>query len=193
MIEERGEKVVSDDAKAKAAGFLGSLKDALLAAGRDEMPSSPARMAAQSIPITPIAPAAERATEADVKAQAPQQSPSAEEAARLARAAPAPRPPEKISAPGAALERDAIPTTRVVFSLKIRLSAFLSSSVGLGLAHSVRFLKETTPSDARRAIASLWISAMTPSHRRRKPTFATIPTIGRSCSSQTLLRRTSFP
>ena len=114
MIEERGEKVVSDDAKAKAAGFLGSLKDALLAAGRDEMPSSPARMAAQSIPITPIAPAAERATEADVKAQAPQQSPSAEEAARLARAAPAPRPPEKISAPGAALERDAIPTTRVV-------------------------------------------------------------------------------
>lgn len=115
MIEERGEKVVSDDAKAKAAGFLGSLKDALLAAGRDEMPSSPARMAAQVIPITAIAPAAERAPEADVKAQ-PAQSPSAEEAARLARAAPSPRAPEKISAPAspAAIERDAIPTTRVV-------------------------------------------------------------------------------
>lgn len=115
MIDERGEKAASDDVKAaKAAGFLGSLKDALLAAGRDEMPSSPARMAAQSIPITPIAPAGERAAEPDVKAQAPQQSPSAEEAARLARAAPAPRAPEKISAPGTAVERDAIPTTRVV-------------------------------------------------------------------------------
>lgn len=119
MIEERGEKVVGDDAKAKAAGFLGSLKDALLAAGRDEMPSSPARMAAQAIaaqaiPITPIAPAADRAAEADVKVQA-SPSPSAEEAARLARAAPAQRAPERIAAPAAAvIERDAIPTTRVV-------------------------------------------------------------------------------
>ena len=46
MIEERGEKASGDDGKlAKAGGFLGSLKDALLAAGRDEMPSSPARFA----------------------------------------------------------------------------------------------------------------------------------------------------
>lgn len=115
MNEERGEKVAADDAKAKAGGFLGSLKDALLAAGRDEMPSSPARMAAQAIPITPIAPAAARVSEPEINAQ-PAQSPSAEEAARLARAAPAPRPPEKISAPVVppAIERDAIPTTRVV-------------------------------------------------------------------------------
>lgn len=115
MIEERGDKISADDAKAgKAAGFLGSLKDALLAAGRDEMPSSPARMAAQAIPITPIAPAAERPAASAALAEQPaaQQSPSAEEAARLARAAPAARTPEKIAAP--AVERDSIPTTRVV-------------------------------------------------------------------------------
>lgn len=112
MIEERGEKTVADDAKAgKAAGFLGSLKDALLAAGRDEMPSSPARMAAQVIPITPIAPAADRPAQPAAAAQ-PAQSPSAEEAARLARAAPAAHRPEKITAPS--VERDAVPTTRVV-------------------------------------------------------------------------------
>lgn len=113
MIEERGEKVAADDAKAgKAGGFLGSLKDALLAAGRDEMPSSPARMAAPAIPITPVAPIAERAIEPDAKQ--PPQSPSAEEAARLARSSPTPRAPERISAPVAPIERDAIPTTRVV-------------------------------------------------------------------------------
>lgn len=114
MIEERGDKVSADDAKAgKAAGFLGSLKDALLAAGRDEMPSSPARMAAQAIPITPIAPAGERPAAAAAVAEQPAaQSPSAEEAARLARAAPTIRAPEKIAAP--AVERDSIPTTRVV-------------------------------------------------------------------------------
>lgn len=116
MIEERGDKGAADDAKAsKAGGFLGSLKDALLAAGRDEMPSSPARMAAQVIPITPVAPAAERVPEPGAKVQ-PVQSPSAEEVARLARAASTPRTPEKIAAPVAtpAIERDAIPTTRVV-------------------------------------------------------------------------------
>lgn len=112
MIEERGEKAMADDAKAgKAAGFLGSLKDALLAAGRDEMPSSPARMAAQAIPITPIVPAADRPANPAAAAQ-PAQSPSAEEAARLARAAPPAHTPEKIAAPS--VERDAVPTTRVV-------------------------------------------------------------------------------
>ncbi|HPG88230.1 MAG TPA: FHA domain-containing protein [Hyphomicrobium sp.] len=114
MIDERGEKIAAEEAKAanKAGGFLGSLKDALMAAGRDEMPSSPARMAAQAIPITPIPPAVPRGTpEPDAAAQ-PAQSPSAEEVARLARSAPVARPPERIVAP--VVERDAIPTTRVV-------------------------------------------------------------------------------
>jgi hypothetical protein len=113
MSEERAAKVAGDDAKGgKAAGFLGSLKDALMAAGRDEMPSSPARMAAQVIAITPILPAADKAAAPVAAVQPTQQSPSAEEAARLARIAAVARAPEKIAAP--AVERDAIPTTRVV-------------------------------------------------------------------------------
>ena len=113
MSDERAETVVDEDAKGgKAGGFLGSLKDALMAAGRDEMPSSPARMAAQVLAITPIAPPAEKVAPPAVPAQSAQQSPSAEEVARLARTAAVLRAPEKIPAP--AIERDPIPTTRVV-------------------------------------------------------------------------------
>jgi hypothetical protein len=112
MSEESAGKLVGDDAKGgKAGGFLGSLKDALMAAGRDEMPSSPARMAAQVIAMAPIESAAEKAS-APAAAIQSAASPSAEEAARLARMSVAVRPPEKIAAP--AVERDAVPTTRVV-------------------------------------------------------------------------------
>ncbi|NOT71438.1 MAG: FHA domain-containing protein [Hyphomicrobium sp.] len=121
MIEERGDKALGDDAKVhKAGGFLGSLKDALLAAGRDEMPSSPARMAAQSIAVQVIKPAAAKpaaavsaAATGEVNAAAPAAlSPSAEEAARLARTAPVMRAAEK--APPPIPDRDSVPTTRVV-------------------------------------------------------------------------------
>jgi FHA domain len=115
MIDERGEKSVAIDNKgAKGAGFLGSLKDALLAAGRDEMPSSPAKFAGPAIAITSIKPADEIGSPAaqTASAQKAAMSPSAEEAARLARNAPAARPSEKIAAVVA--ERDGVPTTRVV-------------------------------------------------------------------------------
>ena len=124
MIDERGEKSVGNGVKAaKGAGFLGSLKDALLAAGRDEMPSSPAKFAAAPIAIVPIKPAGEKigvaaqaastsASPTPAGSPQPAGSPSAEEAARLARTAPVARVPEKIVPPVA--ERDAVPTTRVM-------------------------------------------------------------------------------
>jgi hypothetical protein len=115
MIEERGEKSTANDAKAaKAAGFLGTLKEALMAAGRDEMPSSPARFAAAApIAITPLKPAVEKAAvQANAVSPSPVASPSAEEVARLARTAPVARAAEKIAE--RPLEADAIPTTRVV-------------------------------------------------------------------------------
>lgn len=121
MSDERGEKSAGDDLKiVKGGGFLGSLKDALLAAGRDEMPSSPARMAAQPIAIQTLKPAVAKPALVAANTNAsdgnanppPAQSPSAEEAAKLARAAPAARTPDKNSAP--TIERDAVPTTRVV-------------------------------------------------------------------------------
>lgn len=115
MIDERGGKAAGDEGKlAKASGFLGSLKDALLAAGRDEMPSSPAHLAKPA--VVAAAPKAEpdkpAAAATVVDFPPPPSSPSAEEAARLARAAPGIRGTEKVSPP--AVENDAIPTTRVV-------------------------------------------------------------------------------
>ena len=100
-----GETTAGHEAKAaKAHKFLGSLRDALMAAGRDDAP----------IEITP--PPAVKLV-ADEKAPPPlppkPQGLSAEEAARLARTAPEPKP----SAPepaAAAKDADVPPTTRVV-------------------------------------------------------------------------------
>ena len=134
MIEERGDKAADQGAKVgKAGAFLGSLKDALLAAGRDEMPSSPARMAKPVIAITPIASAAEKmpAPVAAVRvspvspvhptnpSSSPTPSlatpsPSAEDAARLARTAPVARAAEKPVIATSVAEADSVPTTRVM-------------------------------------------------------------------------------
>ena len=122
MIEERGEKSTANGGMvAKGAGFLGSLKDALLAAGRDEMPSSPARLAANA-PVAatlakpaiakPVVAASQAANPMPAASVASTASPSAEEAARMARTAPVARvadtPAEKPA------EVDAVPTTRVM-------------------------------------------------------------------------------
>lgn len=121
-MDQRGEKTEGSGAKPEknAGGFFGSLKDALLAASRDDMPSSPARLHADaaakaSAPPPVPAPAPDTAAAAAApqpeKAAAPQPaSPSAEEAARLARAATV--RPDRIPAP--TVEQDSIPTTRVI-------------------------------------------------------------------------------
>jgi hypothetical protein len=108
-MTERGETTAGNEAKAaKGHKFLGSLRDALLAAGRDDAP----------IEIAPPKPAAAAAKPLDDEKGPPPlppkpQSLSAEEAARLARTAPEPKPaaPEPIAA---AKDADVPPTTRVV-------------------------------------------------------------------------------
>jgi hypothetical protein len=124
MIEERGEKPADQNGQhakmTKAGAFLGSLKDALLAAGRDEMPSSPAKFvaapaaAASNVAIA-LRPALEK-VQAAAPAPVPAASPSAEEAARLARATLASRPVERAAerAPERPAEIDSVPTTRVM-------------------------------------------------------------------------------
>lgn len=135
-MNERGEKTDGAGAKVDrpaAAGFFGSLKDALLAASRDDMPSSPARLHATPAPLQqaqagaspnaasapppalaekPAGAAAEKAAPAVATdaSSPPPLSPSAEEVARLARAATV--KPERIPAPN--IERETIPTTRVL-------------------------------------------------------------------------------
>ena len=114
MDHERGETTMSDDAKnAKANGFFGSLKDALMAAGRDDtqpaiaaqtpppIKAAPPASAAAAAPVTPPSPAV-----APVQA-APAPSPSAEEAARIAKYGSAAKPADQAT-------NDAPPTTRVV-------------------------------------------------------------------------------
>lgn len=119
MAVERGETTASKEAKAmKAHKFLGSLKDALLAAGRDEAPDQPANATparppaippaqAAAIPLTPIP---DKALEGPAAKLA---SPSAEEAARMARTQPAGKIAEPV-VPVVAKEPDAPPTTRVI-------------------------------------------------------------------------------
>ncbi|MFN0217683.1 MAG: FHA domain-containing protein [Hyphomicrobium sp.] len=106
MEHERGEASEGHAAKgAKPTGFFGSLKDALLAAGRDD--TVPAGVpAAPAVPPALAKPAAE-----SVPAQA--SGLSAEEAARLARAGAATKPVDKpvVEAPA---QSDGPPTTRVV-------------------------------------------------------------------------------
>jgi hypothetical protein len=106
MAIEQQETTSGNEAKGmKAHKFLGSLKDALLAAGRDDTPMTP-----PALPPTAI-PANGEAQKPASAAPAQATSPSAEEAARLARAEQSIRLPE--AAPPVA-EPDAPPTTRVV-------------------------------------------------------------------------------
>jgi hypothetical protein len=108
MANERGETTAGNEAKAvKAHKFLGSLRDALMAAGRDE----PVEGAA-SAPSAPASSSANAANGEMPPPLPPKQSLSAEEAARLART-PAPKAPE--AEPMAAdKDSDVPPTTRVV-------------------------------------------------------------------------------
>lgn len=114
MAGERGETSSGNAAKggAKAHGFLGSLKDALLAAGRDETAPvvvEPAKAPdmdmkkLEVIALPPPTPAAE--------SPAPQPSPSAAEAARMARNAATGRPAKAAMTPA---DADGPPTTRVI-------------------------------------------------------------------------------
>lgn len=105
MSVERAETTAGGEAKVKAHKFLGSLKDALLAAGRDEpAAAAPPVLPAQQKPAAPeIVPAKAAAVDAAA-------SPGAEEAARIARTAPA----SKASETPTDKEPDAPPTTRVV-------------------------------------------------------------------------------
>ncbi|MGQ0455726.1 MAG: FHA domain-containing protein [Hyphomicrobium sp.] len=110
MQHERGEASEGHGAKgAKANGFFGSLKDALLAAGRED--TAPVQPAAAPGPQPIATPAAKVALPAETPAPAP--GLSAEEAARLARAGAATKPLAKIPAEPAPLA-DAPPTTRVL-------------------------------------------------------------------------------
>jgi hypothetical protein len=108
-MSELGETTAGNEAKAvKGHKFLGSLRDALLAAGRDDVPieiaapspkaSSPAIVATNDKGPPPLP---------------KPQSPSAEEAARLARTAPEPKI-EQSAQLAAANDSDVPPTTRVV-------------------------------------------------------------------------------
>jgi len=104
-----GETTAGHEAKAaKAHKFLGSLRDALMAAGRDDAPIDMAQ---------PPKPASAATPASDEKAPPPlppkPQSLSAEEAARLARTAPEPKleAPEPVDA---AKDTDVPPTARVV-------------------------------------------------------------------------------
>ncbi len=113
MAIERGETTAGNGAKAvKAHKFLGSLKDALMAAGRED--TAPVAPPAASAPVA-VTPQPQSATNED-KGQPPltakPASPSAEEAARLARAAAAKAPDPALAS--AAKEQDLPPTTRVV-------------------------------------------------------------------------------
>jgi FHA domain-containing protein len=109
MAIERGETTAGNEAKAvKAHKFLGSLRDALMAAGRDDAPVE----GAASAPSAPASSSANAANGEMPPPLPPKQSLSAEEAARLART-PAPKAPE--AEPMAAdKDSDVPPTTRVV-------------------------------------------------------------------------------
>ncbi|MFT3732481.1 MAG: FHA domain-containing protein [Hyphomicrobium sp.] len=116
MSVERGETTAGNEAKgAKPHKFLGSLRDALMAAGRDE--TTPGRPAVAAAPAkSPSPPQVQAATTDDVVPPPIASKPdvlSAEEAARLARSGPEPKIPEGLGL-SKEKEADAPPTTRVV-------------------------------------------------------------------------------
>jgi hypothetical protein len=107
MAIDRGEATEGKEAKgAKPHKFLGSLRDALTAAGRDE--PAPAKAGALSSP-----PGSKTEAAAAPPPPLPSKSGvlSAEEAARLARSGPEPKIPESFAVQK---EKDAPPTTRVI-------------------------------------------------------------------------------
>ena len=115
------ENVKAQQSGARAQGFLGSLKEALAAAGREEPVQVPAPPRPPSAPQNVVALPPPQATHAEAagaraatiavdeaKAAAPAPLPSAEEAARAVRATLALKPQERH------VEFDQPPTTRVV-------------------------------------------------------------------------------
>ena len=114
MTIERGETTAGNEAKAvKQHKFLGSLRDALMAAGRDDTAPAGAARANPAVPqaaasAMPPAAAAEKASPPPVPAP---EIPSAEEAARLARTPLEPKMPDRTAGPN---ETEQPPTTRVI-------------------------------------------------------------------------------
>ena len=115
MAVERGETTAGNEAKAmKAHKFLGSLRDALMAAGRDD--TAPAPAAPAPVQAAPTGPQSGIAASSEEKIAPPPPAAkpevlSAEEAAKLARTGPEPKIPERLGAPN---ETDPPPTTRVI-------------------------------------------------------------------------------
>src|ERR1700749_4016249 len=96
MAVERGETTAGNEAKAgKPHKFLGSLRDALMAAGRDD--TTPAGSAARAQP--PNAAPKPETKGGDAPALPKPEILSAEEAAKLARIGPGPKLPERFGLP----------------------------------------------------------------------------------------------
>ncbi len=113
MAQERGDASAGGGAMATKAGrFLGSLKDALVAASRDDLPAAPPSAAPASTANRAAANAAKSDPAPLEKPATPPPGPSAEDAARLARTMPVARVAELV--PMRRVEIDAPPTTRVV-------------------------------------------------------------------------------
>lgn len=106
MTDERGDALAAGAKGAKAQKFLGSLKDALMAASRDDtMPAVKDAGAPAAVKAVPAA----AAPPVEVAEKPAAASPlSAEEAARLARTGPAPKAVDRGAEP------DVPPTTRVL-------------------------------------------------------------------------------
>ncbi|MBS0236790.1 MAG: FHA domain-containing protein [Proteobacteria bacterium] len=114
MTIERGDATAGNEAKAvKQHKFLGSLRDALMAAGRDDTAPAGAARAnpAAPQPAASAAPAVAAAEKLSPPAMPAPEIPSAEEAARLARTPPEPKMPDRAAGQN---ETDPPPTTRVI-------------------------------------------------------------------------------
>ena len=129
MATDRVEMTGGNEAKAvKAHKFLGSLRDALMAAGRDEAAvdaAKPAGVQVQPAPTAgaaaPMPPKPASQDKGPAPATPKASSPSAEEAVRLARSSPTVKASDAANAPAAVLpaatvrnEPEQPPTTRVV-------------------------------------------------------------------------------
>ena len=115
MTQQRGDGSLGQGAKAaKAHGFLGSLKDALLAASRDETAPA-AHVVIKPSPMPVSSPVKDVIALGPPALSLAVSSPSAEEAARIARASAVTKaveaPAERIPV---IIDIDAPPTTRVV-------------------------------------------------------------------------------
>ena len=178
MIDDSADKAAADAKNARGNGFLGSLKDALLAAGRDEMPSSPARFAVQPVAAVAVAPApASPVPSASVPPAAnketPALSPSAEEVARMARTQPAARPPLPSASDG-----DSIPTTRVVRGEAKPAPAAARTQLVRGKKHIERGTFELDP------VVGFLVVVGGPGLGAFRPVFEGNNTLGRSVSNR---------